>query len=69
MEKHLDTKPRLYNRLEDNFHLSNKKALFHNMKRFYTQKNLDPFDYLPLTFHVKKGLCCPEFANFKHYYD
>ena len=39
------------------------------MKRFYSSQNIDPFKYLPLTFHVKKGINCPEFANFKLYYD
>ena len=27
--------PRIYNRLEDNFHLSNKKALFWNLCEYY----------------------------------
>jgi len=26
---------RVYNKLEDNYHLSNKKALFINMKNYY----------------------------------
>jgi hypothetical protein len=42
--------------LESNFHLSNKKALFANMKLYYEAIGLDPFDVLPLTFHIKNGL-------------
>ena len=47
---------KMYNKLENNFHLSNKCALFYNMKRYYEAINKDPFDVIPLTFHVKIGL-------------
>jgi tubulin---tyrosine ligase len=46
----------LYNRIDMNFHLSNKKALFINMKRYYECIGEDPFDTLPLTFHCEKGM-------------
>ena len=54
----------MYNRLQDNFHLSNKKALFLNMKVYYTSISGDEqnvFKYLPVTFHIKDGLEDPEF--------
>jgi hypothetical protein len=38
-----DGKLRIYNRLEDNFHLSNKKALFFNMTQYYKALKEDPF--------------------------
>ena len=38
-----DGKLRIYNRLEDNFHLSNKKALFFNMTQYYNALKEDPF--------------------------
>jgi hypothetical protein len=60
---------KLYNKLEDNYHLSNKKALFINMKNYYESLNEDSFNYLPVTFHVKTGLTDPEFLRFKTYYD
>lgn len=44
----------IYNRLEDNFHLANKKALFANMCSYYQGLGLDPFKVaIPLTFHIK----------------
>jgi hypothetical protein len=52
---------KLYNKLEGNWHLSNKKALFLNMRNYYESINEDPFDYLPVTFHVKTGVNDPEF--------
>ena len=44
----------MYNRLENNFHLANKKALFMNMNNYYRAMNQDPFEVaIPLTFHIK----------------
>jgi len=34
------------------------------MQRYYQAINKDPFDVLPLTFHVKKGTEDPEFYRF-----
>jgi len=48
--------------------LSNKKALFINMKTYYEAIGEDPFIALPMTFHVKSGLHDPEFVKFKKYY-
>lgn len=31
------------------------------MKLYYEALNLDPFDVLPLTFHIKNGLDDPEY--------
>ena len=55
---------RLYNKLENNFHLSNKCALFYNMKRYYEAIGRDPFEVIPLTFHIKKNTEDPEFFRF-----
>lgn len=49
-------KPIVHNHLENNFHLGNKKALFYNLKEFYSYQNKDVFQDIPLTFHIKKGL-------------
>lgn len=47
---------RLYNRLEFNQHLNNKKALYINMKNYYKlDSTLNVFDTLPITFHIKEG--------------
>ena len=60
---------KLYNKLEDNYHLANKKALFINMKNYYEAINEDPYKYLPVTYHVKTGVQDPEFLRFKVHYD
>ena len=60
---------KLYNKLEDNYHLSNKKALFLNMRNYYEALSVDPFSVLPLTFHIKTGLDDPEFAHFVQHYE
>ncbi len=45
---------KVYNRLENNYHLSNKKALFRNIQQYYRNRNLDPFELaIPLTFHIR----------------
>lgn len=59
---------KVYNKIEDNFHMNNKKALYLNMKNYYEALDQDVFDNLPLTFHVKNGLDDPEFHRFKAYY-
>ena len=46
---------RIYAKMEANFHLSNKFALFFNMSKYYKSIERDPFDVLPLTFHITKG--------------
>lgn len=52
------------NHQENNFHLSNKKAIFYNMKCYYEALGQNPFDNLPLTFHIKEGDSDKEFAKF-----
>lgn len=44
----------MYCKLEDNFHLANKKALFMNISNYYRALKYDPFEVaIPLTFHIK----------------
>ena len=50
-----------YNHQENNFHLSNKKAIYYNMKCYYEALGQNPFDNLPLTFHIKEGDSDKEF--------
>lgn len=56
---------KMHNKLEHNYHLSNKKALFYNMKRYYTAIGEDVFSYLPLTFHIKDDENDPAFLEFE----
>ncbi|CAG9322135.1 unnamed protein product [Blepharisma stoltei] len=44
-----------HNRLPSNDNLCNKKALYRNMKAYYTSLGKNVFDYLPLTFHLVNG--------------
>ena len=53
-----------YNHMENNFHLSNKKALYYNMKIYYESIGQDWWQVLPLTFHIKEGVNDKEFAKF-----
>ena len=47
---------KLYNKIEDNFHVANKKALLLNMRNYYEAMGQNVFDNLPVTFHIKNGL-------------
>ena len=44
----------MHNHVENNWNLSNKKALFMNMKNYFTAKKVNPFDYIPMTFHIEE---------------
>lgn len=52
------------NHQDNNFHLSNKKAIWYNMKVYYESLGENPFDYMPLTFHIKEGETDREFQKF-----
>jgi tubulin--tyrosine ligase len=59
----------IYNRIDANFHLSNKKALFYNMRIFYTAIG-EPYERtLPLTFHCEKGTQDPIFKDFLSFFE
>ena len=70
IKKLKDNFQKVYNRLEFNQHLNNKKALFFNMRNYYKYccDNEDVFNTLPLTFHIKNGLTDANFKAFKEYY-
>lgn len=53
------TKMKISNRMEDNYHLSNKKALFYNLKFYFDYIQKDVFKVIPVTFHIKKGINDP----------
>jgi tubulin monoglycylase TTLL3/8 len=58
-----------HNHLENNWNLTNKKALFYNMKAYYEAIKENPFDYIPLTFHIKEGIDDKEFDHFEEYFN
>ena len=49
----------MHNHLEDNFHLTNKKGLFYNLKYFFKLSSLDLFEIIPVTFHICDGKSDP----------
>lgn len=55
---------RLYNKLEQNKQLTNKKGVFVNMRKYYESLGQDPFLVLPLTFHTTRGVQDPDFQKF-----
>lgn len=58
----------LHNHLEANFYIGNKKALYYNLKRYLELKEENPFNILPLTFHITKGVEDSEFSKFLNSY-
>lgn len=58
----------MHNHLMNNFYLGNKKALFHNLKEYYSLTGGDLFKTVPLTFHIKKGIKDPQYKRFLAYY-
>ena len=60
---------KICNHLEAQYHLSNKKAMFINMKYYFEATNQDIDNVLPLTYHIKNGLEDPEFKKFEEYFN
>lgn len=58
-----------HNHFQCNFYIGNKKALFYAMRKYYKVNGLDPFNFIPLTFHINEGLEDPEFLEFLDKYN
>ena len=54
----------MHNHVTNNWNLSNKKALFLNLKIYYEAQKINPFDFIPMTFHVT-DLNDKEFSKFR----
>ena len=53
---------RICNKLEDNYHLGHKIALFLNMRAYYNMMGENVFDTVPVTYSLDQGgLGDPEF--------
>lgn len=59
----------MYAKMENNYHLSNKKAIYYNMKVYYEAIGKEYYNYCPLTFHIKDGLNDPQFLKFEQLYN
>lgn len=57
----------MYNRLEGNYSISNKKDLFLNLSQYYAKTGEDIFKNVPLTFVVKNGIKDDSFLKFEAY--
>ena len=44
-------------------HLTNKKALFYNLKAYYEYLSLNPFIFIPYTVHIKNETQMQEFED------
>lgn len=58
----------MHNHLPNNYIISNKKALFYTMSKYYDKIKENVFEFLPLTFHVQNGLEDPEYLKFLNSY-
>lgn len=47
---------KMHNHLFENYYIGNKKALFYNLRKYYEFTKENIFDYVPLTFHIIKGV-------------
>ena len=43
---------KIQNHFECNYYLGNKKALFYYISEYCEHKNIDRYNYIPLTFHI-----------------
>ncbi|CAD8049611.1 unnamed protein product [Paramecium primaurelia] len=58
---------KIHNHIERNYHLGNKKAMFHNMKKYYELTKQELFLHLPMTFHVS-GIKDKQYQQFMEYF-
>jgi tubulin polyglutamylase TTLL1 len=58
----------VYSKQENNYHLSNKKAIFYNMKVYYEALGIEYHQHMPITFHIKEGLNDPSYHKFEQLY-
>ncbi|CAD8137006.1 unnamed protein product [Paramecium pentaurelia] len=65
--KIIDNVNKIHNHIERNYHLGNKKAMFHNMKKYYELTKQELFLHLPITFHVS-GIKDKQYQQFMDYY-
>ncbi len=55
---------RVHNHLPFNYHLGNKKALYHNLKNYLSQRGVPLDDFIPETFHITSP-SDPEYLRFQ----
>jgi hypothetical protein len=55
----------MYNKMQNNQNLSEKKRLFFNMRELYQNENRDIFTVMPLTYVINDGLNDLEWDHFE----
>ena len=61
---------RVHNKLEGNYHLGHKIALFLNLRAYYNMMGENVFNTVPVTYSLDRGgLSDPEFEKFKKHYN
>ena len=58
----------MHNHLKNNYVIGNKKALLKTMCNYYGHINVNPFEFMPLTFHISDGLEDENFLIFQRFY-
>jgi tubulin monoglycylase TTLL3/8 len=58
----------IHNHLINNFFLGNKKALFYNLREYYSLSGDNLYNYIPLTFHIRRGMKDQEYTKFVDFY-
>ncbi len=56
---------KIYNKMQSNHTLSDKKHMFFNMRDLYRKEGLDPFIVMPQTYVIEGGLNDIEFDKFE----
>jgi len=46
---------KIYSKMNNNKHLTNKKGIFVNMRDYYTMIGVEPFSILPLTYLIQNA--------------
>ena len=59
---------KIHNHMSQNFVIGNKKALLYTMRQYYQNNGDSVFQYLPLSFHVCRGVDDNDFTRFLGYY-
>ena len=57
----------MHNHLEDNWNLSNKKALYYNLRSYCEAIGEDYRKYMPCTFHISHGVNDREYLKFREF--
>ncbi|CAD8173564.1 unnamed protein product [Paramecium octaurelia] len=64
----VDSNIKIHNHIDRNYHLGNKKALYHNLKKYFELTKQDLNSIIPRTFHIQKGARDKTYLQFLEFY-